>query len=112
MWVEVSRLTVVMRQTEERVRVSRGKKKDDKRQGGIGVGKEMRDRLGWEDELKIARVRERNGRPFTLGKNRLEVGLSNRSGVTRGESVGSRVRLSNRSGGARKGSRWLSSRVM
>lgn len=48
MWEEVSRVTVVMRQTEERVRVSRGKKKDDKRQGGIGVGKEMRDGLGQE----------------------------------------------------------------
>lgn len=50
MWVEASRLTVVMRQTKDRGRVSRGEKKDDKGQGGIGVGKEMRDRLGWEDK--------------------------------------------------------------
>jgi hypothetical protein len=44
MRVEVSRLTVVMRQTEERVRVSRGNKKQDERQDGIWVGVEMRDR--------------------------------------------------------------------
>lgn len=48
----MTRLNVVMRQTEERVRVSRGKKKDDKGQGGIGVGQKMRGRLGWEDKWK------------------------------------------------------------
>jgi hypothetical protein len=42
--VGVSRLTVAIRQTAERVRVSRGNKKQDERQDGIWVGVEMRDR--------------------------------------------------------------------
>ena len=46
----MSRLTVVMRQIEERVRVSRRDKKQDERRGMIGVGREMRDGLVQEGD--------------------------------------------------------------
>ena len=35
---------MAMRQTEERVRVSRGNKEQDERQDGVGVVREIRDR--------------------------------------------------------------------